>query len=196
MKCCADRSKVEYANSTMTADGPWTAPLVIDGRRLTGVNITKKQLVWDINFAVKLFAVTTGERRSDPAAWKERYFICACHLVEDILEPGLRTGYRLITGQLPVTPAQRAAIMVPTTPLPMERSVDRSPAAAQRVAEDEALAAAQAKAAEETAAATAAAAAAAAVEEAAADADFEQELRWVRLVFCWRGAHYFYNFNK
>ena len=70
--------------------------------------------------------------------------------------------------------------MVPSTPLPMERSVDRSPAAAQRVAEDEALASALAKAAEEAAAA----ADAAATEKAAADTDFEQGLRWVRLFFC------------
>ena len=170
----------EYAKSRMTAEGPWTTPLVIDGQRLTGVNITKKQLLSDTNFAKKLFEITTGERRSDPAAWKQRYFICACHLVAGILEPGRYKGYRLITGELPVTPARRAAIMVPSTPLPMERSVDRSPAAAQRVAEDEALASALAKAAEEAAAA----ADAAATEKAAADTDFEQGLRWVRLFFC------------
>jgi hypothetical protein len=154
----------EYAKSRMTAEGPWTTPLVIDGQRLTGVNITKKQLLSDTNFAKKLFEITTGERRSDPAAWKQRYFICACHLVAGILEPGRYKGYRLITGELPVTPARRAAIMVPSTPLPMERSVNRSPDAAQRVAEDEALAVAQAKAAEEAAAAATAAATTAAHE--------------------------------
>ncbi len=89
---------------------------------------------------------------------------CACHLVASILEPGRRTGYRLTTGQLPVTPARRAALMAPSTPLPMERSVNRSPDAAQRVAVDEALAVAQAKAAEEAAAAATAAATTAAHE--------------------------------